>query len=408
MIDDGYNSEKPLIMHVDLNSAFASIEQQSRPMLRGKPVVIINRDNEYTSIITASYEAKAVGVKVGMRFIEAKKLAPGLIGIESDPVKYRFVYRKLMSILNDYSPNVVMKSIDEGVIDFHNIPNLPPLVEIGYQIKRRLKEEVGCYMRCNVGIGPNRFLAKMAAGLHKPDGLDVINNVNLRDIYAKLKLTDLTGIAEHLDKRLKAVGINTPLQFLDADLLTLERMVFKSICGKQWYQRLRGHEVDDCLSDTKTIGRQYVLEQRNLTNMEIKARLHNLCESVGSRVRQQQKVARGLYVYARTAENKYWHACKMFQIPFFSDMTINRLAQQLFVKAPDKIIEIGIHCYGLSSGGSDQVSLFNDNLLREQQLIGAIDTINHRFGERMVHSASTLQTNDFVKVKIPFGSVKYL
>lgn len=408
MINGSYNSEKPLIMHVDLNSAFASIEQQSRPMLRGKPVAIINRNNEHTSIIAASYEAKERGVKVGMRFLDAKKLAPGLIGIESDPVKYRFVYRRLMSILGDYSPNVVMKSIDEGVIDFHNILNLPPLIEVGYQIKRRLKEEVGCYMRCNVGIGPNRFLAKMAASLHKPDGLDVIDSVNLRDMYSKLKLTDLTGIAKNLDKRLKAVGINTPLQFLDADLLTLERMVFKSICGEQWHRRLRGYEVDDYVSDVKTIGRQYVLEQRNLTREEIKARLHSLCESVGSRLRGQQKTARGVYIYTRSTEGEYWHSCKMCQLPFFSNKTINLIAQQLFLKAPDKTIEIGVHCYGLSGSCNNQASLFNTQIVREQHLVGVVDSINHRFGERMVHSASTLQTNDFMKAKIPFGSTRYL
>ena len=109
-------------MHVDLNSAFATIEQQARPKLRGQPVAIINRRTEYTAIVTASYEAKARGVKVGMKFIEAARLAPGLVGIESDPEKYRYVYKKLTKILESYSPNVVMKSIDEGLIDFTGVP----------------------------------------------------------------------------------------------------------------------------------------------------------------------------------------------------------------------------------------------------------------------------------------------
>src|SRR5450759_2945159 len=117
-----YNTEPSLIMHVDLNSAFASVEQQSRPMLRGKPIEVINRRTEHTAIVTASYEAKVAGVKVGMKFKEATRLIPGLIAVESDPPKYRYVYRKLMAILNSYSPNVVMKSIDEGIIDFHGVP----------------------------------------------------------------------------------------------------------------------------------------------------------------------------------------------------------------------------------------------------------------------------------------------
>jgi DNA polymerase-4 len=403
-----YNTGKPLVMHVDLNSAFATIEQQSRPLLRGRPVAVINRRVENTSIVTASYEAKANGVKVGMKFAEASRLSPGLVAIESDPVKYRFVYKKLMAILNDYSPHVVMKSIDEGVMTFHNLAENRSLHDIGYEIKKRLREEIGCAMRCNVGIGTNRFLAKTAAGLHKPDGLDEINADNLRDVLKTLKLTDLTGIASHMERRLNAVGIYTPLQFLDADEVTLQKIVFKSIVGKQWYQRLRGYEVDDNVIITKRVGRQYVLEDRNLTRTEIMARLHNLCESVGTRMRGQHKSARGIYVYAKTLQHRYWHATKMCQLPFFSDKTINSLAQQLFSAAPNGIIEIGVHCYELTTNSNDQASLFGDELAREQQLVDAIDNINQRFGERTVHSASTLMTTKFLKPKIPFGSTRYL
>lgn len=408
MMRDKYNPIQPLVMHVDLNSAFATIEQQARPLLRGKPIAVINRRTEHTSIVTASYEAKAYGVKVGMKFKEAARLVPGLIAIESDPTKYRFVYQKLMAILNDYSPHVVMKSIDEGVMDFYNMPAPRSLVEIGHEIKQRLRDEIGVAMRCNIGIGPNRFLAKMAAGLHKPDGLDVIDATNLRATYATLKLTDLTGIAGAMEGRLNAVGIYTPLEFLDTDRVVLQKIVFKSITGGQWYERLRGYEVDDCPITTKTVGRQYVLEDRNLTRVEIKARLHNLCESVGSRLRSQDKVARGLYVYTKTVEHQYWHSSRMCQLPFYSDMTINALAQQLFCKAPDRIKEIGIHCYGLSDNDNAQISLFNDQLVREQQLVGAIDLINQRFGDRKIHSANTLDTSNFLKPKVPFGSTRYL
>jgi DNA polymerase-4 len=408
MNNKNYNTEPSLIMHVDLNSAFATIEQQSRPLLRGKPVAVVNRRVKNTSIITASYEAKALGVKVGMKFIEASRLAPGLVAVESDPTKYRYVYRKLMSILNSYSPNVVMKSIDEGIIDFHNIPNLRPLVDIGHEIKKRLRDEVGCEMRCNVGIGPNRFLAKTAAGLHKPDGLDVIDATNLRAVYKTMKLTDLTGIASHLERRLNAVNIFTPIQFLDTDAVALQKVVFKSIVGSQWHERLRGYEVDDRTSDTKTIGRQYVLENRNLTRFEIAARLHHLCESVGLRLRLQHKVARGVYIHVRTIDRKYWHACQMCQMPFYSDSNINTLAQQLFLNAPERIQEIGVRCYQISDNDDPQISLFCDEIVREQQLVNAIDDINQRFGDRTVHSANTLKTSEFIKTKISFGSTRYL
>jgi hypothetical protein len=145
-----------------------------------------------------------------------------------------------------------------------------------------------------------------------------------------------------------------------------------------------------------------------MTYEEICARLHHLCESVGARLRYQRKVARGLYVYVKTTGHQYWHASRMCQLPFYSDQTINVLAQQLFFKAPGQIIEIGVHCYELSDNFDTQLSLFNDQLMRERQLVNAIDGINQRFGDRMIHSASTLNTGEFVKQKIPFGSTKYL
>lgn len=410
-MNEPYNTERPLIMHIDLNSCFATVEQQARPMLRGRPVVIVNRRTESTSIVTASYEAKAFGVKVGMKVKEARKLVPGLIALESDPSKYRYVYHKMMSIMKRYSPHITMKSIDEGVIDFHpttdSIRNRN-LVDVGHEMKLRLREEIGSAMRCNVGISTNRFLAKTAAGLHKPDGLDIIDHTNLRQVFSTLALTDLTGIAKHNEHRLNAVGIYNPIEFLDANAYVLHKMVFKSILGEQWHQRLRGHEVDDVTHDLKTVGRQYVLEDRNLPHTAILQRLHHLCESVGAKLRSQDKQARGVLVYAKTTERGYWHARHMCDLPFFSDGAIYVQATMLFAHVPSGIYEIGISCYELSDGVDDQLSLFGDQLAREQQVTEAIDAINKRFGDRTIHAADTLGTGSHVKQKIPFGSTRYL
>lgn len=406
-----YNPETPLMMHIDLNSCFATVEQQARPMLRGRPVAIVNRRTEHTMIVTASYEAKARGVTLGMRLKEAKKLCPDLVGLESDPAKYRYVYHKMMSIMQDYSAHVRMKSIDEGVIDFHQATDnmkVRGLIDIGHEIKQRLRDEIGCAMRCNVGIAPNRFLAKMAASLHKPNGLDVITSENLREVFGTLKLTDLTGIASHNEQRLNAVGIYTPLEFLDADVRTLHDMVFKSICGEQWHQRLRGWEVDNVDHSLKTAGRQYVLEGYDLPRDVILKRLHHLCESVGEKVRSQDRVARGVFVYAKTYERKYWHARRMAQLPFFSNQAIYAQAEQLFRAAPEHLKEIGVSCYELSENEDPQLSLFGDQIAAERRVTDAVDEINQRYGTRVIHSADTLGTGDFVKQKIPFGSTRYL
>jgi len=406
-----FNYERPLIMHIDLNSCFATVEQQARPMLRGRPVAIVNRRSEHTAIVTASYEAKAKGVKVGMKFKEAKVLCPDIIALESDPSKYRYVYHRLLDIMNDYSAHVTMKSIDEGVIDFHDSPitiSGRDLADIGREIKQRLKDEIGVWMRCNIGIATNRFLAKTAAGLHKPDGMDIITPDNLRQVLATLSLTDLTGIARRNEQRLNSVGIFTPIEFLDADIEALQKVVFKSVVGRWWYDRLHGFEVDDVVSDVKRVGRQYVLERFDLNHDQIAKRLHHLCESVGSRMRSQHKSARGIYVYAKTLQRQYWHASSLATLPFYSDQTIYAQALRLFENAPGGLKEIGVHCYELETIADDQLSLFNDQIVRERQMMDAIDDINRRYGDRTIHSANTLGTGIYVSQKIPFGSTRYL
>jgi DNA polymerase-4 len=322
-----------------------------------------------------------------------------------------------MAIMQDYSAHVRMKSIDEGVIDFGETTAAIAgrnLVDIGWEIKQRLWSEVGCAMNCNVGIGTNRFMAKMAASLHKPNGLDVITHDNLRDVFAKLELTDLTGIAGRFEERLNAVGIFTPLQFLDADPVTLKRMVFKSIVGLEWHQRLRGWEVDKRDFPVRSAGRQYVLDGYKMPRAEVLKRLHHLCEETGSKVRSQGLVARGVSVHARGYNDtgrgwggSYWHARHMAAMPFFSNQAIFEQAKKLFESAPVFVKEIGVSCYELSEPDDSQLCLFGDELARDRAVTSAMDEINARYGKRIIHSADTLTTM-MVKEKIPFGSTRYM
>ncbi len=418
LIMDKINTSQPLIMHIDLNSCFATVEQQARPLLRGRPVAVVNRRTDQTMIVTCSYEAKAAGVTLGMKLRDAKKLCPDLVGVESDPAKYRYVYHKLLDIMNDYSAHVTMKSIDEGVIDFTQAPEAIKargLESIGLEIKQRLRDEIGVAMRCNVGIATNRFLAKTAAGLHKPDGMDSITHQNLREVLGTLELTDLTGIAYRNEHRLNSIGIYTPLDFLDASAEVLRSSVFKSINGDYWHQRLRGWEVDDIATETKRVGRQYVLDNFDLSFDEILQRLHRLCESVGSRMRRQGLSARGVYVGVHTfgpsgpwRKTSSWHATHVSDTPFFSDKTIYEIARKLFVNAPPDIRDINVHCYLLERGERSQLSLFSDELARERLVVTAIDEINNRYGEHTLHAANTLKVSPLVKTKIPFGSTRYL
>lgn len=408
---DAPNTATPLIMHIDLNSCFATVEQQARPLLRGKPVAILNRRTEHTAIVTASYEAKARGIKVGMKFRDAKLLCPGIIGLESDPPKYRYVYRKLMKILEDYSAHIRMKSIDEGVIDFSQSTlayQKADLLEVGREIKQRLVDEIGCYMRCNVGIGPNRFLAKTAAGMNKPDGLTKIDATNLRETYAKLELEDLTGISYGYSKRLRQIGIATPLQFLDAPSDVLEKVVFKSICGRQWYERLRGWEVDAADSTLSQVGRQYVLDDRTLGYDEVLRRLHGLTEDVAAKLRSQHVRARGVRIYAKTYHAGVWRAHTLAERSFHDKKTLFAAVKQLFTNAPLPCYEIGVTCYHLVTEEEHQLTLFLEEDQKTAAITAAIDTINTFWGAHTVHSADTLGINKKMKRKVPFGSTRYL
>jgi DNA polymerase-4 len=190
------NRNQPLIMHVDLNSCFATIEQQANPLLRGKPIVVAAYNSPNGCVVAPSIEAKRFGIKTGMTVRDARLLYPAVIIRTPDPSKYRAVHLQFRKIFTDYSPSVTPKSIDEAVIDFTDTYALynRTLPDIGREIKRRFRQEIGEWMVCSIGISTNRFLAKLAASLKKPDGLETIDHTTVLSVYQQATLLDLSGI----------------------------------------------------------------------------------------------------------------------------------------------------------------------------------------------------------------------
>ncbi|HET8991488.1 MAG TPA: hypothetical protein VFN31_00450 [Candidatus Saccharimonadales bacterium] len=408
MPDYHLNPEPAQIMHIDLNSAFASAEQQAWPSLRGKPMGVTNRLSKECCVIAASYEAKALGIKVGTRLSEALSLCPDFVMLETDPTKYTHMYKGLIRIMKDYSPNIKMKSIDEGIIDFHNTVQSKNLVDIGYEIKQRVYKDLGKYMRINVGIGPNRFLAKMAASLHKPDGLDLIDHTNVIDMYKSLELEDLTGIADAYGARLRAHGIYTPLQFLEANDELLRRRVFKSINGLHWHQRLRGYEVDAYETHLGMVGRQWVLPRASNDDEWLRSCLHFLVETSGMKLRYRNVEARGACVWVAFNAGGGWSDKKMYKATFYSNQDIWERISRLFDHRPKHmtIRTIGLYLYELSPSTRSQLSMFDD-VIKSEYLTKAIDEINDFYGSFTIHSADTLAGRRNVKQKIPFGGTEY-
>lgn len=404
------NKEPPKIMHIDLNSAFASAEQQAWPQLRGKPMGVTNRLSKECCVIAASYEAKALGIKVGVRRTEAMALCPDFIMLETDPSKYTHMYKSLIRIMKDYSDNIKMKSIDEGIIDFHGTEKLHnrSLVDIGYEIKERFKREVGNYMKINVGIGPNRFLAKTAAGLHKPDGLDLIDHRNVIDVYKGMELEDITGIAEGYGSRLRAHGIRTPLEFLEADENLLRRKVFKSINGMHWHRRLRGYEVDDYQTKLGMVGRQWVVRHAIDDDEQLRACFHYLAQTTGMKLRYRNAEARGVCAWVSFSMGGGWSDKKMLKQPIYRDQDIWLHASRLFDNRPKhmRVQTMGIYLYQIEPSRSSQMNMFED-VAKADFLSQAIDEINDMYGSFTVFMADTLPGTKTVKQKIPFGGTEY-
>jgi DNA polymerase-4 len=414
------NREMPLIMHIDLNSCFATVEQQARPSLRGRAVGITNRISPNATVIAASIEAKARGIKVGMGRRQAETICPDFIMLESDPPKYHWAYRRLLAIMTSYSPDVKMKSIDEGLIDFHAAPT--PVLQgmslpgIGREIKQRLHEDLGEWVRCNVGIAPNRFLAKLAANLHKPDGLDVITSDNLRSVYEQLKLTDLPGIGRRLARRLMQNRVNTPLEFLATGEARLKQIFASTVHAHHWYRRLRGFEVDNWRSREGQVGRQFVLDQRTNDDEILLARLQYLAQTSAMKLRTGGHDARGVLVWCTLGDvptlgdNRpagFWQARRMFACPAFTDQEIFRRARELFLTRPRRMVTaIGMTCYGLEKSNRAQIS-FDPEQNREVQLTEAVDAVNNCYGNFVLTYADALDGQKVIKQKIPFGTTEY-
>lgn len=396
-------------MHIDLNSCFATIEQQANPLLRGKPIVVAAYQTNNGCVLAPSVEAKRLGIKTGMRVKEAKLLYKDVIVLMSDPEKYRDVHTKFKTIFMDYSDYVIPKSIDEAIIDFRGMERLTlDYVIIAKEIKRRIRQEIGEWIMCSVGIAPNRFLAKLAASLHKPDGLDVITYKNIERIYESVSLLDLCGINVRYQARLNAYGVFTPIDFLTAKCELLEKMVFKSIVGRQWYERLRGYEVDDVEWKEKSIGQQYALKEWTADPKKICPMIMKLCEKMGRRLRRRSYIAHGIHVGMVYKDGTHWHRARLTGDDMYTTMELYRNALLVYNQQPlmKPITNLSVSCYDLEPSSSAQMTLFDIDPSKARKAADAMDEINDRFGEFVITPGLMMGMKDTIIDRVPFGSTK--
>lgn len=412
-MDIQINYNDPKIMHIDLNSCFAIIEQQANPLIRNKPVAIAAYDTPRGAVIASSYEAKALGIKLGVNVREARMLSREVIVLTPDPEKYFDAHRRFKKVLLNYTNEVVPKSVDEFVVDFSGSQAVQrgiSLQSIGYDIKQDIAKSLGEYVTVNVGIGPNRFLAKVAAGLHKPDGLDTITGNNLREVYEQLQLTDLPGINTRFQARLNYEGIYTPLQFLDAPVDILKKRVFKSINGVYWYMRLRGHEIDAIDFGRKSFGQQYALGEKTKDIQQLSRLLMKLCEKTGRRLRGGDYIAGGIHLWLNFENRQYWAQGKKLKKQIYSTQDIFLTAQRLLQSAaiPARVTNMGVTVFNLSPCKPEQLGLFDDTRYDTKSIAEASDIVNDRYGEFTLVPALMANMQDTILKRVAFGSVRDL
>lgn len=291
---------------LDFNSYFASVEQQLNPRLRGRPVAVLPVLAETTCCIAASYEAKRRGVKTGTPVSEARRLCPDIVFVQARPRVYVEMHQRLMQVVDSVIPLGEVLSIDEVMCELTGTWQAEAVaVARAREVKRRLLDEVGECLTCSVGIAPNRFLAKIASNMQKPDGLTVIRESDLPEVLFGLALTDLHGVAGAMQARLERAGITTVEALCRADRATLRR-VWGGIEGERMYERLRGREPALPPTRRVSIGHSHVLPPHLRDEAGAYAVLSKLTQKAAMRLRAEGYLARRLSVAVEYRDRPAW------------------------------------------------------------------------------------------------------
>lgn len=394
----------PKILLVDMNSFFASVEQQALPQLRGRPVGVCASLHETSCLIAASKEAKALGIKTGTLIFQAKRICPGIVLLRADPPKYREVNRRLNAILSGYTDRIEPYSIDESFLDLSD-SRINPL-QAGAEIKERIKSEIGEWLTCSVGVAENKFMAKLAADLKKPDGLTIIWRENLPEIYRDKKLSDLWGVARGWERRLARLGITSPGQLLGYPVQNLVSLFGKP--GFYLWERVNGLEKD-CLGaaeeeqfgHAKSFGNSWVLNFRSRDKDRIAPVILRLAEKASRRMRSDRFVARAVGCAITLKDGLFFHKTKT--LPYVVD-TGEALYQQVLEfwknwSFESDAVHVSVRFSQLCPK-RDQLSLFP---VPRAGLTECLDKINDKYGEFTIRSALLANTEDYAPDAIAFG-----
>ena len=405
-----------IIMYVDMNSFFASCEQQDNEELRGKPIGVCPFASPHAVVIAPSIEAKKYGVKTGMRLHECRALCPEIIGVSARPYRYRWFHIEIMKVLRKYCDDVMAKSIDEAVLNLTSYRWVyKDLSALARQIKEDIKNSCGEYIKCSIGIAANSFLAKLGTELQKPDGLVQITPENIDDYLRTLQLTDLPGIAKNNARRLQMIGIRTPLELRHTSPSLLKK-AFGGIVGYYWHYRLNFMEVDlyrnnyRAMSAMRTVSR----EQRE-SREALEGLLISLCTRLEQRLVKQEVFCKTVSFFIKYIDHTGWDTHVRFTYPLQDAMEmrhyilnkIHEFEQTMSIPTifHSKTQSIGVAIHNFIKAEHVSYTLF-DNKIRQDKLRKVMYNIKDRFGRDIVRKASETIAPKVMKDAIGFGSVK--
>ena len=390
-------------LFLDMNSFFARCEQQVNPALHNKPVVVAPYTGTTGCCIAVSYEAKTLGVKTGMGVGEARALIPNLTVVESRPELYRHVHHQLVAIINDFTPYVSVRSVDEmtfPLASYEQGGDRP--FALAHMIKSALKQKLGEWLTASVGIGPNVFMAKQAAEARKPDGCVCIRCADIPAWLRRWQLTDLKGINTGMERQLIRLGITQPIQLYTTNQEILRKKL--GVAGEYWWLRLHGYPIDSAQSPTKTIGHSCVLSP-DARRWDVATQvLHKLVQRVGERLRAGGFTSSALHLYIRFLHSPSFRL-HMRTRPFSDSRALWRYTSHMWERAPriHTPFMIAITACDLHGEQMHQLPLFaNDR--KETNLYHALDSVNARFGQWTLKPASLIGTERHAPSRIPFGN----
>lgn len=405
-------------MFVDMNSFFPSCEQQVNYWLRGRPIGVCVYTGQHGSVIALSKEAKVAGIKAD-RLSEIMKRYPNFVPLETNPNRYREFHKGIMKVLRSFSNEVIPFSIDEAAIDFSSYQLVyKDMQELAREIKKKIKQEVGDWFTCSIGIAPNEFLAKLGSELQKPDGLIVISPENIDAHLSKLKLTDLPGISRNMALRLVTGGISSPLDLRYAAPDKAKRAC-KSVVGEFWHYRLNFKEVD-MWQDKKYRSMQAMRQISNEQRASVETLndiLYALCLQLEKRMMAQEVFCHSLGFSCSYDNNTHWGDQVHTSMPIQGGEDLRQIILTRIKEFEEQlqgqriinneITRLSVWTAEFVQEGLQQYSMF-ENYARKDKLRRTVYNVRDKFGFEKIQSAAELLDKPVMKDVIGFGSIKDL